>query len=263
MSIVVESKWWEVGFISYKPEVKTPSPLLHTTTSTTTSVQYSTQGQQQQQQQHTVCSNFRELVKLYPHLAVIIMDKCVIKSEENLIEYDCRLLEDNYYMENGIYLVNECCSAECIDLGEYHPRAHKRKLCVPQHPLPVILFLISCSFFITDGHTHNSVHSKFLLLLYFHHIPFFVCFPEQSPFTAKNTLEPKAKEVIQSASEWKREHPLTFMIECKCHALLKHPLVEAWLIFKWEVYTKWIVYLLLFLRALSVAVFSSFVLIEK
>ncbi|KAK3859514.1 hypothetical protein Pcinc_029100 [Petrolisthes cinctipes] len=85
------------------------------------------------------------------------MDKCITKSEKSPghREYDCRLLEDNYYMEDG-----------------------------------------------------------------------------KSPFTPKNTLKPGVKVVIADASMWKREHPLTYMTEYKCHALLKHPLVEAWLTYK-------------------------------
>ncbi|KAK3888689.1 hypothetical protein Pcinc_007256 [Petrolisthes cinctipes] len=55
-------------------------------------------------------------------------------------------------------------------------------------------------------------------------------------------------------------HLLTYRTQYKCHTLLKHPLVEVWLTYKWESYTKWIAYTLLFLRVVSVAIFSSFVL---
>ncbi|KAK3856396.1 hypothetical protein Pcinc_037283 [Petrolisthes cinctipes] len=174
LRIIVESKWWEVGFMSCKQEAK----CIPTTTS-----QQSTHTQQR-----SLCTNFRELLKLYPHLAATVMDKCITKPEKSPghTEYDCRLLEDNYYMEDG-----------------------------------------------------------------------------KSPFTPKNTLEPGVKVVITDASMWKREHPLTYMTEYKCHALLKHPLVEAWLTYKWESYAKWIAYTLLFLRVISVAIFSSFIIEMK
>ncbi|KAK4294880.1 hypothetical protein Pmani_032527 [Petrolisthes manimaculis] len=167
LSIIVESKWWEVGFMSCKQEAKCmPDPT-----------------KQQSTDKHT--TNFRELLKLYPYLAATVMDKCITKPEQSTghTEYDCRLLEDNYYMEDGT-----------------------------------------------------------------------------SPFTPENTLQPGVKVVITDTSMWKHEHPLTYMTEYKCHALLKHPLVEAWLTYKWESYAKWIAYTLLFLRVVSVAIFSSFVL---
>ncbi|KAG7159979.1 Transient receptor potential cation channel subfamily A member 1-like 2 [Homarus americanus] len=62
---IVRSQWWEAGFGVVKKHEDVP------------------------------CTNFRELIKLYPFLAQVVMDHCTSVTEKCTL-YDFRLLEDNY-----------------------------------------------------------------------------------------------------------------------------------------------------------------------
>ncbi|XP_064109244.1 transient receptor potential cation channel subfamily A member 1 homolog isoform X2 [Macrobrachium nipponense] len=72
IEMIIESCWWEKGFVSSADNLHERGP----------------------------CDNFRQTIKLYPDLAKILMDKCVITSPcgYNFNEYNFRLLEDCYYM---------------------------------------------------------------------------------------------------------------------------------------------------------------------
>lgn len=66
---IVESMWWEAGFGSTKRHEEQP------------------------------CSNFRELIKLYPSIAEKVMNKCTTTCPTTRFKsYDFRIFEDNYFI---------------------------------------------------------------------------------------------------------------------------------------------------------------------
>ncbi|XP_042856930.1 transient receptor potential cation channel subfamily A member 1-like, partial [Penaeus japonicus] len=69
---IVDSMWWEAGFGSAKRHEEQP------------------------------CSNFRELIKLYPLIAEKVMNKCTTTCPTTKMKsYDFRIFEDNYCIRRG------------------------------------------------------------------------------------------------------------------------------------------------------------------
>lgn len=84
MENIVKSQWWEAGFGGSKKH------------------------------EEVYCTNFRELIRLYPVLAMKVMDKCKTLSdtETHSALFDFRVFEDNYYIKEGniciLYLIHLC-----------------------------------------------------------------------------------------------------------------------------------------------------------
>ena len=82
---IVNSIWWESAFIRIS---STPSSVFY----------YFNEEQPCSRQQ--TCNNFNSLIKLYPDFASLVMDKCVIETEEETT-YNFKLIENTFYLENS------------------------------------------------------------------------------------------------------------------------------------------------------------------
>ncbi|XP_071538837.1 transient receptor potential cation channel subfamily A member 1 homolog [Panulirus ornatus] len=118
---IVKSHWWEAGFGAAKKH------------------------------EGVYCTNFRELIRLYPVLAMKVMDKCTTLSDTSDAVYDFTIFEDNYYIKEEkkattpfdpktwkVLSSAEELTSDVLVWKKEHPvniMAHHRCLGLLQHPL--------------------------------------------------------------------------------------------------------------------------------
>ena len=97
---------------------------------------------------------------------------------------------------------------------------------------------------------HNILHLCSFQLPFFY-FPWRPC----SMFHVKH-----ACRAVSVAGGRLEEHPVGVMMACENLNLLQHPLVEAWLCYKWCSYARWLFLAMLLLRVFLVAALMRFLL---